>query len=137
MSVIERVGRFDDSVFSGGDRMWGERASALGVRSAYDANAIVFHPARSTLPDLLSRSRRVAAEDLRRFRASGRSGIRLLAGESKDEIRFVASRWMRILKRRREFGPVSTCGALAVAAIVVCTKIGECFRLAFGGRPHR
>ncbi len=136
-SVIARVGRFDDSVFSGADRKWGERASALGVRCAYDAGAVVFHPARATLTSLLSKSRRMSAQFLARNRATGRSGIALFILIAKDELLRAASRFVVIGKRWREFGIPSTGGAMAVSALIVLDRHREVLRLSLGGRPHR
>jgi cellulose synthase/poly-beta-1,6-N-acetylglucosamine synthase-like glycosyltransferase len=137
MSVLEKVGRFDDTVFSGGDRMWGERAVALGFRCSYMADAVVLHPARATMPDLLSRTRRVAAADFKRIRSSGTSGMRQFISRSRDEIALAAARLLRIAQRRREFGFLPTCGALGIASLVILVKGLECIRLMFGGRAHR
>lgn len=55
--VFEKVGLFNDSLLSLGDREWGERVSRAGFRVAYSEGAIVFHPARATLNALLSKIR--------------------------------------------------------------------------------
>jgi glycosyltransferase involved in cell wall biosynthesis len=136
-SVLENVGRFDDFVFSGGDRMWGERAVALGFRCTYRADAIVMHPARATVRDLITRTRRVAAGDFRRLRTAGNSGLQAFIRRSKDEISLAATRLLRIGRRRREFGLLPTCGTIGVAAMVIVVKVVECLRLALGGRPQR
>ena len=136
-SVLRTVGPFDHTVYSGGDRMWGERAIALGFRCAYAAEAVVLHPARATLGDLITRSRRVAAADLRRLRAAGALENPLRARRSRAELTLAATRVLRIAQGRRRNGIVATCGAMVVALLVVLVKAAECLRLVFGGRPQR
>lgn len=58
-SIMERVGVFDASVKSGGDREWGQRVRSKGCRLVYSENAIVSHPARETFNQIRSRNLRV------------------------------------------------------------------------------
>jgi hypothetical protein len=55
---------------SSGDREWGERATAAGVRGVYARDARVAHPARRSLGELGVKIRRLAlgAEQLRKQR---------------------------------------------------------------------
>jgi len=135
--TFERVGHFDPSVYSGGDRLWGERVTALGLRCGYTADAMVLHPARSTMGELIKRSRRVAAADLRRARISATSGWRRHLQRSWAECAFAVTRLRSLGTRRKEFGWPSTCGATLIAGIVVAVKLLECVRLTLGGRPQR
>lgn len=57
--VLERVGAFDALLRSGGDREWGERASAAGVRAVYGEDVVVRHAARTTLAELQRKQLRV------------------------------------------------------------------------------
>lgn len=49
---FQTVGPFEDRLMSGGDREWGERATAAGLRGVYAPTAVVDHPCRSSLAEL-------------------------------------------------------------------------------------
>lgn len=57
---LRAVGLFDAGLRSGGDREWGARATAAGVRAVYAADAVVDHPTRPTASELLVKRRRVS-----------------------------------------------------------------------------
>jgi glycosyltransferase involved in cell wall biosynthesis len=59
-ATMERVGRFDAAMFSGGDREWGNRVRALGLPQHYADEVCVRHPARRDIRELLRKARRVA-----------------------------------------------------------------------------
>lgn len=48
-AVFDGVGMFDANLFSGGDREFGQRATASGHRLVYVEEAVVRHPARQSL----------------------------------------------------------------------------------------
>ncbi|MBW4444373.1 MAG: glycosyltransferase family 2 protein [Plectolyngbya sp. WJT66-NPBG17] len=54
---FDKVGRFRDDLLSLGDREWGQRLTAAGGRVVYCPDAIVFHPARSSMQSLLKKVR--------------------------------------------------------------------------------
>ncbi|WP_088331572.1 glycosyltransferase [Lacimicrobium sp. SS2-24] len=56
--VIEKNGRFNDELFSGGDLEWGNRLSQRGLKLLYADDVIVRHPARSSISQLLKKIRR-------------------------------------------------------------------------------
>jgi len=58
-SVFDMVGYFDESLFSGGDLEWGQRAASHGFQIKYLENTIVYHPARKNLQEILNKSRRL------------------------------------------------------------------------------
>lgn len=58
-SLIAKIGVFDGSLLSGGDLEFGVRAKNHGVELYYDADNIMFHPARRTLRELLKKRKRV------------------------------------------------------------------------------
>jgi cellulose synthase/poly-beta-1,6-N-acetylglucosamine synthase-like glycosyltransferase len=60
-SVFEQVGPFDGMLKSSGDRDWGQRLHQAGYRMAYAADALVAHPARASLRDLIRKRRRVVS----------------------------------------------------------------------------
>jgi GT2 family glycosyltransferase len=57
--VLDSVGRFESRLRSGGDAEWGRRATAAGVEVVYVPTAVVGHPARRTLRELVVKLRRV------------------------------------------------------------------------------
>ena len=59
-SVMDAVGPFDETVKSGGDRLWCQQAVAQGVEPVYVAEAVVHHPARGSRIAILRRERRIA-----------------------------------------------------------------------------
>jgi len=56
--VIDRVGGFEDRLLNMGDKEWGQRVHAAGFEVIYCPTAVVWHPARATLRELLSKARR-------------------------------------------------------------------------------
>ena len=54
------VGNFDDSLMSGGDIEWGERAHIKGIPIVYASDVIVKHPARESIKAMLQKRRRLA-----------------------------------------------------------------------------
>lgn len=57
--LFDRVGPFSEALMSGGDREFGERAGRAGARIAYADDAVVRHPARATVGELATKTRRV------------------------------------------------------------------------------
>jgi len=58
-AVFDKVGLFDEILYSGGDYEWGERAFADGCSITYGGDVIIHHPARKTVKELLKKARRV------------------------------------------------------------------------------
>ena len=54
-----RTGVFNEALMSGGDYEWGIRAHELGLNIAYVSEAVVYHPARATIRELVKKRRRV------------------------------------------------------------------------------
>jgi glycosyltransferase involved in cell wall biosynthesis len=81
---FERVGEFDAVLVSSGDREWGQRASAAGVRGVYAAEAVVQHPARRTYAEFRNKMRRV---QVGAYQLRDRRGERL---RRRDVVRFAA-----------------------------------------------
>ncbi|PTQ75480.1 glycosyltransferase [Celeribacter persicus] len=71
---FERVGPFNEELFSSGDKEWNKRATALGDRILYGENVCVEHPARNDFATLRKKHFRVAGG---RFRMKGRDRKRL------------------------------------------------------------
>jgi glycosyltransferase involved in cell wall biosynthesis len=56
--ALQATGPFDARLRSGGDREWGQRAASRGVTWSYAERAVVAHPARSDLRELLQKRQR-------------------------------------------------------------------------------
>ncbi|TWT47367.1 glycosyltransferase [Botrimarina hoheduenensis] len=79
---FERVGLFNDKMLSGADGEWCQRAGAIGIPTKYVDDAVVAHPARETLEELLRKRKRTVGGRLvrnskrsvwNRFRAAVRN----------------------------------------------------------------
>lgn len=56
---FETVGPFNSELLSGGDNEWGWRAQKKGIKVVYAPSAVVRHPARRTISELLKKQKRV------------------------------------------------------------------------------
>ncbi len=70
-SLLDQVGPFNDTVLSGGDMEWNDRAKAAGAPIIFAADAIVRHPARGSLQDHIAKARRIEGARLRRNAGRG------------------------------------------------------------------
>ncbi len=59
--VFDAVGIFNDALLSGGDLEWGARATAAGYGIGYCPEAVIRHPARRTVRQLMEKARRVCS----------------------------------------------------------------------------
>ncbi len=59
-NVFDRVGLFNSTLKSGGDREWGKRVFAAGYAQSYAADAVICHPARDSVKKLQKKVARVA-----------------------------------------------------------------------------
>lgn len=58
-SIFQEIGFFNDSLMSGGDYQWGMLAHRKGYPIAYAPEAIVNHPARQSIKELVVKAKRV------------------------------------------------------------------------------
>lgn len=70
--LFDEIGGFREDLKSRGDAEWTRRARAQGYHLLYAPKAIVVHPARASLPDLVRKQRRVAG-GIYDFRAGSRN----------------------------------------------------------------
>jgi cellulose synthase/poly-beta-1,6-N-acetylglucosamine synthase-like glycosyltransferase len=57
--LFDSVGMFDETLLSGGDLQWGQRAQDAGFGIVYCPKAVVLHPARNSVGSLIKKARRV------------------------------------------------------------------------------
>lgn len=62
--VLGRVGEFDATLKSGGDKEWGMRAHAKGIPLYYDEHTVVRHPARRSMNELFRKRARIVGGHL-------------------------------------------------------------------------
>jgi len=69
-AAFDRVGPFNQQLLSGGDGEWCHRAAEMGIPILYCPEAVVDHPARATLTELIRKRRRVIGGRHQRNRRS-------------------------------------------------------------------
>lgn len=57
--VFDKVGLFNETLFSGGDYEWARRASDAGFSIIYGEDVKIFHPARKSMQELIKKAKRV------------------------------------------------------------------------------
>jgi cellulose synthase/poly-beta-1,6-N-acetylglucosamine synthase-like glycosyltransferase len=97
--VFGKVGPFRAGVSE--DLDWGRRATALGFRTKYAADAVVTHPARRQWPDLIRKWRRLTSESYALARA-----------QSYGRIRWFLRSWLILLSTFVHFFAVLRCDEL-------------------------
>lgn len=108
---FEKVGLFDDTLMSGGDTKWSTSASGMGLSLVYAHEAVVYHPARAKLSQLLSKTRRVAG--------SQADSIQWLAGLKSLLMVFTPPiKVMRRLRERHDLTVFEKCKVVWVAFLI-------------------
>ncbi len=64
--IFDHAGPFDAKLMSGGDKEWCQRAVGQGFKLVYADDAVVSHPARSTVGELVKKRRRQVGGQLDR-----------------------------------------------------------------------
>jgi glycosyltransferase involved in cell wall biosynthesis len=134
-AVISNYGQFDARFYSGGDREFGQRLAAAGVRTEMASDAIIMHPARAHFMDLLKK------------------GVRGVGGEKMYVSLRKYSLWMLFKMQienywHRQRLISHRAGALGMAryqliklrtllTLIYLARFLEAIRLAFGGKPYR
>jgi hypothetical protein len=63
--LFNEIGMFDDSLMSGGDFKWNDLATKQGITMSYFDDVVVYHPLRSAIAELETKSLRVVKGYLR------------------------------------------------------------------------
>jgi len=135
--VLQKTGPFDERLRSLGDMDWAGKVLAVGYTGAFSADAVVRHPGRRTIRDILRRERRFAGGAYSRYKNST-GFVRLLVwlnfctyhvvGNRAEVWKSLASAKIDKLTRRR----IRLMGPLISAV-----RFGELVRLLLGGQPNR
>jgi glycosyltransferase involved in cell wall biosynthesis len=134
-SLISSHGQFDARFLSGGDREFGQRLASDGIEIVMAEDAIIVHPARNRLIDLLQK------------------GLRGVGGEKTSLSVRKLSRWaifkiqidnylhrQRLISTRANavgIAPYQLIKLRALLTLIYIVRLLEAIRLVFGGKPHR
>ena len=135
--LFENVGPFDETLMTGGDFEWGRRVRAYGAGQIYCDDAVVIHPSRK-------RVREIVVQEARRFDGIYQL-IRRGAPGARGLIRslffalFSMPGWRRLTKERRARlrTVAETLTYLAVAELLRWTRVIEWVRMSLGASPRR
>ena len=128
--LFRSLGGFDESRYSGGDAEFCRRASRVGARLTYVADAVVNHPARTSWSEVVTKARRVKGGQIKNG-----SLLRRLFWLFRTLLPPVIE-WARIISCKN--GSVSNrVRALVVETILWVLRLGETARLLLGGSPER
>jgi glycosyltransferase involved in cell wall biosynthesis len=129
-ALFERLGGFDDSRYSGGDAEFCRRAISHGANLIYCADAVVSHPARRTMDELIRKVRRVKGGQicngpiLRRAQYAARAFLPPLRA------------WWRIWNASVD-GKNSRLNMMFLQGRLWLAEMTETIRLLAGGKPER
>lgn len=130
--VMERVGYFNDTVLSGGDMEWSDRAKAAGEPILFAADAIVRHPARGSLSEHITKARRIEGARLRRNARRG------LVNYIPPIHKLIPSfKTLRMLLRAPDLSAGQAFGVWGVHYVLRVVKITETVRLLWLRRPDQ
>ena len=133
--VFARVGPFNDTLKSGGDQEWGRRAHAAGVRFVYAEGALIRHPARRTLGELLRKRARLVGGHLDIARSQHPEWLAF----SRVLLKACLPPVMRVVRAHRAGdGSWSRDARLfAVGTLLQAWSVRELVRLRLGGAAKR
>jgi GT2 family glycosyltransferase len=134
--LFKAYGAFNPRFLSGGDREFGQRLSAAGVKICLAEDAIVLHPARGRFVDLLRKNLRGAGGDKTFLSLSGTFRPRDLF---KVQFRNFLHRQSLISARGRTLGltPFRLMMVRGLLTLFYIGRVVESTRLIFGGKPQR
>lgn len=133
MQTFRAVGIFDGDLLSGGDMEWGKRMHAAGCAQCYAPDAVVFHPARSSVRAFIRKNRRIAGgehEGIKKYPVCW--GIVPYRSNGMRALR----RDIQKLRARKEHGCLRW-PLIGIAIAVWMFAIAEWIRLDLGGKPLR
>lgn len=128
-AVFDAVGPFPAQLRSGGDVEWGRRVFTAGYRQVFAASAVVRHPARQTLGELIHRCRRIAGGRMRLTRWRERRLLGRLSLYRRGIVQAMAN--------RRHVGTVKTAKVFGIALVLRVVEWTERGRHIFGASPVR
>jgi glycosyltransferase involved in cell wall biosynthesis len=131
--VMEKIGLFDEQLISGGDREWGNRVFDLGLRQIYCAEAVVLHPAKRTLRELIKKSLRITAGTM----VAGPDTVYSTEYFRRHLIDRPREIWRRMATDQRSLHTGTRLTVLGLYFVVKALQAGERTRVLLGGQPRR
>ncbi len=131
-AVLDRVGLFNDTVFSGGDMEWNKRATQAGEQIMFAPTAAVRHPARGSLRAHIAKARRIEGARLRRN--SKRGPINYIPPIHKLIPSF---KTLRILWAKEDLSRKQVFSVWGVDYLLRLAKISETVRLLWLRQPDQ
>jgi len=133
--VFAKVGPFNDTLKSGGDQEWGRRAHAAGVRFVYAEGALIRHPARRTLGELLRKRARLVGGHLDIARSQHPEWLAF----SKVFLKACLPPVMRVVRAHRAGNGSFRRDArlFALGSLLQAWSVRELLRLRLGGAAKR
>ncbi len=130
--LMDRIGRFNDTVLSGGDMEWNDRAQSAGEAIVFAEDAIVRHPARDSLGDHITKARRIEGARLRRNAKRG------IVNYIPPVQKLIPSfKTLKNLLRNQDLSTKQAFGVWGVHYVIRVAKITETIRLLWLRRPDQ
>lgn len=135
-AVFDRIGTFDQTLLSGADGEWSQRAAAAGIPVVYGHDAAVAHPARAGMGEILRKRRRTVGGRMQRGKNRGR-GAKLRAAMGK--VLPSASRIARGRRRLKEqgYGGLAWVRMAWIEVLMHYAGVAEYARIRMGGVAER
>lgn len=124
--VFDKVGLFNEKLFSAGDLEWCWRAESIGLSLVYEKNSVVYTEPRKTLSGAIVQARRVAGGR----KALIEQGLHIKYSKTVGPLNGLFDSLGLILSKEN-IGVFSKCNVLIVACIIKLFKKYEYFRLFF------
>jgi cellulose synthase/poly-beta-1,6-N-acetylglucosamine synthase-like glycosyltransferase len=136
-NLARKVGAFDGGMRSVGDRDYGNRVAAAGYELTFADDAVVAHPARPTIHDLLHKRLRVAGGHHTRALKRSWPRLRFLHAILRQVALNPFSGAARIWQKVPERSFITKLRILALYVFLCEAEAVERIRLQFGGEPRR
>lgn len=131
--TFEALRGFDQSLMSGGDKDFGQRAWRAGFQLRYSPECVVAHPTRSSLGQLESKIRRIVGGDFTKAGARAKQ-------TAADWARYLILRpgnSLRLIWSRPGLSVYERLAASEVAFRVIGWQVAERLKLRSGGQVRR
>lgn len=128
--VFDKVGVFDEGLFSGGDMAWNRIATQMDVKLNYSEKVVVNHPARRSMGEILKKFRRVFGGEFVCAKRQARS-VRFTLGLLIPPVRYARV----LISDGRSIADVIF--ACVIFWGIKLMMLPEILRLSFGGTPSR
>lgn len=133
-TLFDDVGFFPEDMMSTGDREWGRRASDHGYQMFYAEHVCVYHPARDSMKQLVSKTRRLTGG----LYDGSRMETRTLRGSAVFLVKQVLSPiWSTQYAIPRAEGIKHKLGVVLMIFLLQYVQYMELIRLSVGRPPRR